>query len=58
MCAVIPGIVRRQAEAVVNIAWAAALHYTAPNVGHGASKAAIIALYRDVAFEVARTTSK
>jgi NAD(P)-dependent dehydrogenase (short-subunit alcohol dehydrogenase family) len=43
---------------VVNIASAAALHYTAPNVGHGPSKAAIIALSRDVAFEVARTASK
>jgi NAD(P)-dependent dehydrogenase (short-subunit alcohol dehydrogenase family) len=58
MCAVIPGIVQRQAGAVVNIASAAALHYTAPNVGHGPSKAAIIALSRDVAFEVARPASK
>jgi NAD(P)-dependent dehydrogenase (short-subunit alcohol dehydrogenase family) len=31
-----------------------ALHYTAPHAGYAASKAAIIPLSRDVAFEVAR----
>jgi NAD(P)-dependent dehydrogenase (short-subunit alcohol dehydrogenase family) len=55
MSAVIPGMVQRQAGAVVNIASAAALHYTTPHAGYAASKAAIIALSRDVAFEVARS---
>jgi len=54
MSAVIPGMVARQAGAVVNIASVAALHYTAPHAGYAASKAAIIALSRDIAFEVAR----
>jgi short-subunit dehydrogenase len=38
MSAVIPGMVQRKAGAVVNIASAAALHYTSPHAGYAASK--------------------
>ena len=51
---VLPGMVQRGTGAVVNISSAAARAYTAPHAGYAASKAAVIALTRDVAFEVAR----
>jgi NAD(P)-dependent dehydrogenase (short-subunit alcohol dehydrogenase family) len=50
---VLPGMLERGTGAVVNIASAAAIRYTTPHAGYAASKAGIIALTRDVAFEVA-----
>ena len=55
MSRVVPGMVERQSGAVVNIASAAAINYTVPHAGYAASKAGVIALTRDVAFEVARS---
>ena len=40
--------------AIVNIASIAALHYTVPHVPYAASKAGVVALTRDLAYEVAR----
>jgi NAD(P)-dependent dehydrogenase (short-subunit alcohol dehydrogenase family) len=54
MSRLIPGMVEREDGAVVNIASVAAMHYTSPHAGYAASKAGVIALTRDVAFEVAR----
>jgi len=51
---VLPGMVERGTGAVVNISSAAAAAYTTPHAGYAASKAAVIALTRDVGFEVAR----
>ena len=39
--------------AIVNIASIAALHYTVPHVPYAASKAGVVALTRDLAYEVA-----
>ena len=55
MSRVLPGMVKRGEGAVVNIASAAAIHYTVPHAAYAASKAGVIALTRDVAFEVARS---
>ena len=52
---ILPGMVERGAGAVVNISSAAAIRYTVPHAAYAASKAGIIALTRDVAFEVARS---
>jgi NAD(P)-dependent dehydrogenase (short-subunit alcohol dehydrogenase family) len=54
MSRVLPGMIERGRGAIVNISSVAALHYTVPHAGYSASKAAIIALTRDVAFEAAR----
>ena len=51
---VLPGMVDRKRGAVVNISSVAAIHVTAPHAGYAASKAGIIALTQEVAFEVAR----
>ena len=54
MSRVLPGMVERQKGYIVNIASIAALHFTTAHAGYAASKAGVIALSRDVAFEVAR----
>jgi NAD(P)-dependent dehydrogenase (short-subunit alcohol dehydrogenase family) len=54
MSRVLPGMIEQANGAIVNISSAAALHYTVPHAGYAASKAGVIALGRDVAFEVAR----
>jgi NAD(P)-dependent dehydrogenase (short-subunit alcohol dehydrogenase family) len=51
---ILPGMVERRRGAVVNISSVAAIHVTAPHAGYAASKAGIIALTQEVAFEVAR----
>lgn len=54
MSRLVPGMIDREDGAIVNIASVAAMHYTAPHPAYAASKAGVIALTRDVAFEVAR----
>ena len=54
MSRVLPGMYDRGVGAVVNISSVAAINYTVPHAGYAASKAGIIALTRDVAFEAAR----
>jgi len=54
MSRIIPSMIDHGFGAVVNISSVAALHYTVPHAGYAASKAAVIALSRDVAFEVAQ----
>ena len=44
----------QQRGAIVNIASIAAFHYTVPHVPYAASKAGVVALTRDLAYEVAR----
>jgi NAD(P)-dependent dehydrogenase (short-subunit alcohol dehydrogenase family) len=50
----LPAMMQRRRGAIVNIASVAGLYYTYPHVGYAASKAALIAFTRDVAFEAAR----
>ncbi|HSY15480.1 MAG TPA: SDR family oxidoreductase, partial [Jatrophihabitantaceae bacterium] len=50
----LPAMMERRDGAIVNIASVAGLHYTYPHVGYAASKGALIAFTRDVAFEAAR----
>ncbi len=44
---------KQRTGAIVNIASIAALHYTVPHVPYAASKAGVVALTRDLAYEVA-----
>jgi NAD(P)-dependent dehydrogenase (short-subunit alcohol dehydrogenase family) len=53
MSRLIPGMVERSSGAVVNIASVAAFTFTVPHAVYAASKAAIVALTRDAAFELA-----
>jgi NAD(P)-dependent dehydrogenase (short-subunit alcohol dehydrogenase family) len=54
MSRVLPGMMDRGRGAIVNISSVAALYYTFPHAGYAASKAALVAFTRDVAFEAAR----
>lgn len=45
---------KQKSGAIVNIASIAAFHYTVPHVPYAASKAGVVALTRDLAYEVAR----
>jgi 3-oxoacyl-[acyl-carrier protein] reductase len=51
---VVPEMIARQRGAIVNIASIAAFHVTVPHVPYAASKAGVVALTRDLAYEVAR----
>jgi NAD(P)-dependent dehydrogenase (short-subunit alcohol dehydrogenase family) len=50
---VLPGMIERRNGVIISISSVAALHYTVPHAAYAASKAAVIALTRDVAFEIA-----
>jgi 3-oxoacyl-[acyl-carrier protein] reductase len=51
---VVPEMIARKRGAIVNIASIAAFHVTVPHVPYAASKAGVVALTRDLAYEVAR----
>lgn len=51
---VVREMVQQRRGAIVNIASIAAFHYTVPHVPYAASKAGVVALTRDLAYEVAR----
>ena len=51
---VVPEMSKQQRGAIVNIASIAAFHYTVPHVPYAASKAGVVALTRDLAYEVGR----
>jgi 3-oxoacyl-[acyl-carrier protein] reductase len=51
---VVPEMIARKRGAIVNIASIAAFHYTVPHVPYAASKAGVVALTRDLAYEVGR----
>lgn len=51
---VVQEMIKQQSGAIVNIASIAAFHYTVPHVPYAASKAGVVALTRDLAYEVAR----
>src|SRR5712671_3821473 len=51
---VVPEMIARKHGAIVNIASIAAFHVTVPHVPYAASKAGVVALTRDLAYEVAR----
>jgi 3-oxoacyl-[acyl-carrier protein] reductase len=51
---VVPEMIPHQRGAIVNIASIAAFHYTVPHVPYAASKAGVVALTRDLAYEVGR----
>lgn len=51
---VVQEMIKQKSGAIVNIASIAAFHYTVPHVPYAASKAGVVALTRDLAFEVAR----
>jgi 3-oxoacyl-[acyl-carrier protein] reductase len=51
---VIQEMTKQQRGAIVNIASIAAFHYTVSHVPYAASKAGVVALTRDLAYEVAR----
>lgn len=50
---VLPGMIERGWGRIVNLASIAAFHYTVPHVSYSASKAGLVALTRDLAYEVA-----
>jgi 3-oxoacyl-[acyl-carrier protein] reductase len=50
---VVPEMIARKCGAIVNIASIAAFHVTVPHVPYAASKAGVVALTRDLAYEVA-----
>jgi 3-oxoacyl-[acyl-carrier protein] reductase len=51
---VTPEMIARKHGAIVNIASIAAFHVTVPHVPYAASKAGVVALTRDLAYEVGR----
>lgn len=51
---VVQEMIQQKRGAIVNIASIAAFHYTVPHVPYAASKAGVVALTRDLAYEVAR----
>ena len=51
---VVPEMSKQQSGAIVNSASIAAFHYTVPHVPYAASKAGVVALTRDLAYEVGR----
>ena len=51
---VLPEMIARKRGAIVSIASIAAFHVTVPHVPYAASKAGVVALTRDLAYEVAR----
>jgi 3-oxoacyl-[acyl-carrier protein] reductase len=51
---VVQEMLKQKRGAIVNIASIAAFHYTVPHVPYAASKAGVVALTRDLAYEVAR----
>jgi 3-oxoacyl-[acyl-carrier protein] reductase len=51
---VLPEMIARKRGAIVNIASIAAFHVTVPHVPYAASKAGVVAITRDLAYEVAR----
>lgn len=51
---VVPEMIARKRGSVINIASIAAFHVTVPHVPYAASKAGVVALTRDLAYEVAR----
>jgi 3-oxoacyl-[acyl-carrier protein] reductase len=51
---VVPEMMAHQRGAIVNIASIAAFHVTVPHVPYAASKAGVVALTRDLAYEVGR----
>ena len=51
---VVQEMIKQKHGAIVNIASIAAFHYTVPHVPYAASKAGVVALTRDLAYEVAR----
>ena len=51
---VVQEMIKQRCGAIVNIASIAAFHYTVPHVPYAASKAGVVALTRDLAYEVAR----
>ncbi len=53
MQAALPGMIEQGSGSIVNITSIAALHYTTPHVHYAASKAGMIALTRDVGYEMA-----
>jgi 3-oxoacyl-[acyl-carrier protein] reductase len=52
---VVREMIKQKQGAIVNIASIAAFHYTVPHVPYAASKAGVVALTRDLAYEVARS---
>ena len=56
LCAreVVPEMIARKRGAIVNIASIAAFHVTVPHVPYAASKSGVVALTRDLAYEVGR----
>lgn len=51
---VVQEMIKQKQGAIVNIASIAAFHYTVPHIPYAASKAGVVALTRDLAYEVAR----
>ena len=51
---VVQEMIKQKSGAIVNIASIAAFHYTVPHVPYAASQAGVVAITRDLAYEVAR----